>query len=326
MKKIILVFFIFVVACVRQTNSLPDWYLKPVNNDTYKLYGIGYGANLDDATKSALNNLSERLKIEISSSYESSKQEASINNNSEYAQNIRQKVKAKIAEIEINNYFVEQTTEQDGIFYVSLSVDKSELATIYKKKILARQANIKALLDSLEDKSVIEKLSIYNQLVASVASNENYIDLLRIITKNQNELNYLTNLYQNIKVKELQNKDNLIVNIVAKSSDFRIADLISASFNNLNIATVNNQDTPNDKRVAILRINTETIHQEIYANYMVKILINFKLVEKFGKQISANKIEVSAASVISSNEAVNAALVELKDKITAAGIYQIIGL
>ena len=326
MKKIILVFLVFIAACVKQTNSLPNWYLNPVNNDTYKLYGIGYGANLDDATKSALNNLSERLKIEISSSYESSKQEASINNNSEYAQNVRQKVKAKIAEIEINNYLLEQTAEQDGIFYVSLSVNRAELVEIYKNKILAKQADIKALLDSLADKSAIEKLPIYNQLADLVISNKSKIDLLRIITKNQDELKYLTSLYHDIKVKELQNKDNLIVNIVTKPSDLRVADLISESFNKLNIATVNNNDTPNNKGVAILRINTETIHQEIYDNYMVKILINFKLVEKFGKQISANKIEVSAASAISSNEAVNAALIELKDKITAEGIYQIIGL
>ncbi len=326
MKKIILVFLVFIAACVKQTNSLPNWYLNPVNNDTYKLYGIGYGANLEDATKVALNNLSERLKIEISSSYESSKQEASINNNSEYAQNVRQKVKAKIAEIEINNYLLEQTAEQDGIFYVSLSVNRAELAEIYKNKILAKQADIKALLDSLADKSAIEKLPIYNQLADLVISNKSKIDLLRIITKNQDELKYLTSLYHDIKVKELQNKDNLIVNIVTKPSDLRVADLISESFNKLNIATVNNNDTPNNKGVAILRINTETIHQEIYDNYMVKILINFKLVEKFGKQISANKIEVSAASAISSNEAVNAALIELKDKITAEGIYQIIGL
>ena len=67
MKQIL--FFLFLLSsCTPKEYSLPDWYLTPVNNNAQKLYGIGYGSNLEDATKFALNNMSERLKVEISSS------------------------------------------------------------------------------------------------------------------------------------------------------------------------------------------------------------------------------------------------------------------
>lgn len=326
MKKIIFL-FIILNSCIAQNTSLPDWYVTPINNDKNKLYGVGYGANLDDATKFALNNLAERLKIEVSASFSIDKQEASVNNNAEFSYDVRQQVKTKIDEFEFNNYFVEKTAEYDNQIYVLLSIDRASLRSRYNSKINKAQDEIAIILNSLNKKSVIQKLSLYNELTQPIIANQARINLIRTITQNESEFEDLAQLYLKIKADELENRDSLVIKVAAKPSDQRIADVIAESLNKLKIVTVsNNADTLNNDRVAILKISSETIHQKIYGNFVVKIIVQLKLVENFGKQISANKIEFSASSSLSSNEAVNAALVKLKKYIAKQHIYKILGL
>ena len=325
MKQIL--FFLFLLSsCTPKEYSLPDWYLTPVNNNAQKLYGIGYGSNLEDATKFALNNMSERLKVEISSSFQTYKQEAVVNDNSEFSYNVNQRVKAKVKEIEFNNYFIENTAEHNKQFYVLLSVNKAELVDNYADKIAKRQVKLEASLSALKGKSIIKQLSLYNEIIEPIKDNEARIALIRNITKDRRRLSNLTTLYQKIIADQAANKSKLIVNLAAKPSDKRIADLLSASLNKLKISTSEAAETPNDNRVAILMISSETTHQKIYSAHVVKLVINLKLVEKFGKQIASNQIEISASSSLSSNEAINAAIVKLKRKINTEQIYNILGL
>ena len=65
-----LILLILLTACATHNDNLPDWYIKPPANNANYIYGAGYGYDLDNAKKSALNAAAEKLKITISSNFD----------------------------------------------------------------------------------------------------------------------------------------------------------------------------------------------------------------------------------------------------------------
>ena len=71
MKSIylIIITLLFVNCSQNQTIELPKWYINPPQNDSIKLYGVGYGMNIQNAEQNALDNLAQKIVVNISSSW-----------------------------------------------------------------------------------------------------------------------------------------------------------------------------------------------------------------------------------------------------------------
>jgi len=326
MKKILLAFLLLTACVSSQVSGIPEWYLNPPKNNSDRLYGVGYGGAVDQAAKLALNNISEQILVKISSDYESREQEAKANELSEYEANISRKVRSKTVDIEYSNYETEKSENIAGNIYVLVSVSKDELVDNYLGEIAKTHAEIEALNKSVAGKTVVEKFAIYHAMNEIITINENRIRIVQRVTRDKSKVAEFEKYYKDVLLEEFANRDKLVVKIVAKPSDEKFANAITESLNDLRIVTTDKDLTPKDPNGALLRINTKTTHQKIYAAHIAKIQISIKLMEKFGKQIASNEIEVKGSSSISSTEAVNAAVTELRQRILKEGAFKIFGL
>ena len=78
--------FIF-SGCINNANkssTIPNWYLSSPQNNLNFIYGVGEGKNIDEAKQNALNDISSRLIVSVSSVVNA---QIKINNNGKYSKN-----------------------------------------------------------------------------------------------------------------------------------------------------------------------------------------------------------------------------------------------
>jgi len=82
----------------------PSWVNGVLPNDTDRyMYGVGIGSNRQDAIQMALNDMVAKLGTTIESTYES---DEVVLNNTYKTSSVKNRIKAEISKIKINNYKV----------------------------------------------------------------------------------------------------------------------------------------------------------------------------------------------------------------------------
>ncbi|MBL6621347.1 MAG: LPP20 family lipoprotein [Rickettsiales bacterium] len=325
MKKILkLTFFILITSCVSKIDNaeIPKWYLSPPKNNIENLYGVGVGSK-DQAVKFALNNISEKILVTISSDYSQNISEAKLNNLSEYESRVSQNIDSNTLSIEYSNYEVEKTANISDKTYVLVSVSRQEIANKYISELRNNNKEITSLYKSLQKEIPVRKLIIINKIKPLIHKQKLNIKLLNSLTKdNDFTANYL-DFYQEIKEEEIKIKKDALINIISKPSDSRIANALSEALNKSGFNVSYKEENNNN---VILRISTKTIHQEIYGSHMVKINLNLKLIENYGKQIAEKNIELKGSSRLNSSAAIDSAIKDLNKKISESDIFTILGI
>jgi hypothetical protein len=326
MKKIhAIILLTFLTACSSiGLSSLPSWYLHPPKNNVAEIYGVGYGVSPDQATKFALNNISERISVTVSSNYEDVKQEARVNDQAIYEQNTLSDIKSQTQEIEFKNYEILKSLEQNKLIYVLLKVAREDVVSSYIAKIEKVDERIDLLTDRLSNKSVIDQLSRLNEAKPIIAQNRFNIEVTKSLNKNAALSKYITK-YKNLLAKESKLRGAITIKIISKPSDKKVSDLVAKNLNDMHIKVSNNLN-PSNKNHIILRVDTQMVQQKVYQSNMVNIDVNFKLMENFGSQIAANKVTLKGSSVVDSVNAVNQAINSLQGKINEQGLFRVIGL
>ncbi len=327
MNKLILLFITAIItACTTkiEKGDVPKWYLLPPQDNIEKLYGVGVGSK-EQAIKIALNNISEKILVTISSDYSQKVTEAKINELSEYESRVNQEITTNTLPIEYNGYHIEKIERNLDNNYLLLSVDRQDLANKYLLDIKNQHKEIENLYNSSKNISAIKKLIALNKTKPLIAEQKLKIKILNSLTKNNNSTDKYIDFYQEIKLKEEESKKKSIIQIIAKASDSRIANALSNSLNKSGF-NVKYDSTQSSNNNIILRISTKTLHKEIYGSHVVKINLNLKLIENFGKQIAANNIEISGSSRLNSSAAIDSAIKDLNNKISDNNIFKILGI
>ncbi len=106
-------------------------------------------------------------------------------------------------------------------------------------------------------------------------------------------------------------------------SDKDITRIIRKGFSDqkIKITTRNSKS----KNLILLKIEKEQISDKVYGSFIVKLRVNFSLINQ-GKILASNIIESSGSSVISRKEAKNSAILEIYKKIEEESIERVVGL
>jgi hypothetical protein len=326
MIRIILIALLFVNCAVKKegNSDLPSWYLNPPKSNLSALYGVGVSDEKGDAVNIALNDISGKISIEISGKFQTDKQEARVNELSEYESYASQRISSNTEVINFTNYEVEKTEQHGHFIYVLVKVSKAEFKKNYEDKINKRHAEILRLGDKLGTLSPVQALSRLFKLRAKIAENNFDIEILNtVVGLNVKIKSYLKD-YDALLKREQEFKNKLLVKISSNGSDNRIVDVLRKALNDEGISIVNNAGEK--KSYAILRVETETKHKKIYGSNIAIVQVSLKLIENFGTQTSANNFTLKGNSAIDSIGAIRMVIRSLEIKIKEDGILKTLGL
>ncbi len=325
MKKYLILFLIiFVSACsssgnIESVSALPKWYISPAQNNAQNLYGVGEGYSLDEATKASLKNLASKLMVSISSESTMLLEENKFYTNEQS----RQQINETVEKMDFVNYQVSKSVQMGPKIYVETIIDRNAFINDQTQKLSELNKNMQDNYNNLGDKNIIEK---YNQLVgindmAIQAKSINYI-LSGLGSNSDKEKNLQQyNFYQKAYDGILQKIEFFIE---LNNSPKTIANVLGRAINNEKIKIVNFKTS--NSNLVIIDVKTDLVENNIYGANIAKLKINFSLLSNLGKVLKSNSVEVTGNSVVSKNEAVNAAISQLSEKINHQGILKILGI
>ena len=330
MPNILFLLFFLLLSCnnyqpVDNISNAPKWYVNALQNDNTYLYGVGYGNSLQDSTKIALNNISEKILVTVSSSFTMNNQESVVNNNSDYESRQQQNIILQVKEIDFTNYQLIKSEQIGQGIYSLVKVKREDLINYYLAKIKKDHVKIKSNTNNLVDFSHIEQFIKINKIKNLINKNEVKLELLEILGANHNILNQYTKYYNFLLDKQTWLKNNIALKIVSPSSEQRIVNVIAKALNDIGIKVIVNTEQA-EKSIFLLRITADSRTEYIYNSYITKIIINTKLIKSFGSQIAAGEIIIKGSSVTNKVMAFDAAIVNLQNDIAKFGIFSLVGL
>lgn len=299
----------------------PTWYLNPPKNDYTYLYGVGEGYNLETATQSALKNLSSKILVTISSETNLMREETNFYANEQIIQNIQENVE----KITFNNYEVDKTSKKRDILYVIVKVNRAQFIKDKKLELSKINEEIRNIDSVSINQSILERRNALEKINKISEDGDLLVKVIGAVDPSFNK-NAHFQKYSGYKNEYNKISDKILVYIIKSTTTEK--GVVTAYKNGLNkkgikTVTIKNENNPNQ---VILDINSKTMKQEVYKNYMTKINISTSLKSNQGKSIKGRSIEVSGISVISEEQSLNTAIYNLEQKIAKEGIFSVLGL
>lgn len=334
MYKFIFVILLFCSSCISINHSqldakakkLPAWYINAPSDDASYLYGVGMGSSLQEASKSSLNNIAEKVLVTISSSFESKNQSSEVNNNAIYESKQYQNISTQIKKIDFTNYDLVKSEQLGNIIYSLVKVERSEIIKYYLDQVKKNHNKILANTKNLKNFSYIEQFIKIHRVKALISDNQSRLDILNIIAQNRSITASYSKYYNFLLNQQVWLKDNVKLRVIAQLSDQRIADLIAMELNKIGIKVTNKKSDNSDSNIFLLRVHSNSSNNYIYNSHITKIRVDVKLIKNFGSQISAGELEATGSSVNSKLASFDAAIFNLKKAIEKIGILTFIGL
>lgn len=321
MKKYLL-FFLLICSCVSYNSSpdlktLPSWYVNQAQNNNINLFGVGEGFTLEEATRSALNNMAAKLAVTISSDASTLSEENKYSVNEEFRKKISEQVKA----VSFNNYKVTNSIQSGNKFYVAVLVDRADFIKSQQQILIQTHENMKRLHDSASNQNILirrsklveinnlaAKAALANEILQGLAANPDY-------QRNLKEYQFYQESYDHIF-------DN--IQFMVKANDERIKDVIVEALNLQNLKVTN--ILSNNSNLVIIEVKSKVLVKNIYNSNMTNLQLRFKVTSDRGLILASNIIEVMGASVGGNDLSFNAAVKSFAKKVNSDGILKIIGV
>ena len=313
-KKYLATAFLFLLlSCAsnnqpEQINSLPSWYVLPKASNGQNLYGAGEGYTLAEASQSALNNLAGKLMTSISS------ESSTLLESNKYSTNeqSRQKISEVVAKITFNNYQISNSAAFGGKIYAEIAVNRDGFVADYSQKLTGLNQKMADVFNKAQSKTILEKLNDL-ELVSNLSFEASSISQI-LASLSAGPANFKSNIdlynsYQNSYQNLASKMEFFIENTNAPKA------LIAKFIGNLNqkkLKVVKNKNL-NNPNLIIVQINSEIVEQKIYGSHIAKLKLDFNLLSNQNKIIKSSSFENTGSSVISKEEAVNAAVSGLAD-------------
>ncbi len=305
---------------IETMSGLPKWYSAPKQNDAVNLYGIGEGFSMDEATKAALKNLSSKLMVSISSESSMLLEENKLYANEE----TRQKINEVVEKMTFSNYVVSKTAQNGARIYIEISVDRKAFIEERTQKLSDLNKRMKDIYDDLVNKNILEK---YNKLA----------EIINLC----NEAKSISYILNGLGAGPIDKKSDMeryafyqksydgILNqieffIELENSPKSIANVFNRAISNEKIKIAKSKTASTN--LVIVNIKSDLVTNNIYGSEIAKLKVNISLLSNNNKVLGSNSIEVTGNSMVSKEEAVNAAVSSLAEKINQESILKILSI
>ena len=305
----------FLINCSNQqkeiNNYLPLWYTKTIQNTNQYIYGKAQGFDLKEVKLLALEDMSNKLIVQIQSSILINKKTSSNLYSKEIIQNIKQTSKNII----FSNYKVKKLQNISNTYYVLLEVNREKLFNNYKKEFDILNNTINTKYESSYNHSKFEQINILQSAYDKIDEAKEIIYILKALNNDFLYKDYLE-FYEIIQIKVQSLKRNLKISLTNDNKHNLFKNYIAKLLNTNNYIITN-------KSKLIINIKNITNYSKYYGWNIAKINTNINII--FNKKIiSTNIITSVGRSVSSKNSALINASKDFNNKLQELGINKLL--
>lgn len=315
LKNILILSVIFtIISCTNNKNitkyKIPSWYINELNNTDDFIYGYAQAFSLKEAKLIALEDMSNKLIVQLQSSF-SSNTKTSIN----FYEKINiKKIKQISKNIVFTNYKVIKTQNINDTFYTLLQVNKKELFNLYKSKLDTIHTKIKNSYNLSKKHSHYEQINILQSLKINITQAKEYLNILYAINNSFKEDKYLE-FYLNIFNKIAYLKESISIYISSNFTLYKNQLVKFINKHNFKISQINSN-------VKLEFVNNIS-YSRIYSWHITKIRTNINIIID-NKIISSNIINSIGRSSISYKDALKSASYNFYKKLEKIGINKLL--
>lgn len=251
---------------------LPNWY-KSVENTKLYIYGFGYGNNLAESVKDALENIKKNLL----KNYEGSDLDINL--------------------INFSNYDIEKQEKIGDKIYISLVLRRNELYSLQLQQLNELFLNINNLYEFLDKKNNFVKFVKFKEILNLANEMKEKIKIIKLIDRFDDSK--YSRLCKKLEQEYVNLTNNLDVRIEIDRK--KIGFLLDSVIKNVEKNSPVKVDK-NSKNVLNLTYKAKMI--KVDDNYVVNVLFCAKILDKNGDLISYDSFEYGADSGVSFDDAV----------------------
>ena len=314
----------FVATSCAWATGLPNWYFNPPQSDEYTLYGVGEGANFQEARRMALNAIAEEISVTITSKLDQRASESQSSHGASYNKQVNQRLTAEIQKIRFNNAEVVRNEVTGGKVYLLMSVDRQALAAGQKAELDRKLVSMDELYGSSQQDPIYRK---FQKLKSIDGEKAGLLSLVAIMQGLDGSYD-LTQVHAKLQVYArdlLAIKDKVVVHVQSDGTMPQIKDALEAAFaaESIKVSATSPGRNPD---ALVVRYATELRNMEVYSSKMSKLRVTVKALASTGDIVATNTIESSGSSLTDFDKANDAAIAAFAKRAREVGATNIIDL
>lgn len=320
MKTLKLIFiFLFFIELLEA--KVPDWYLNaPVDNQEF-YFSIGSGANTQEATNDALNQISSRININIKSSFE---KKVHSNQNSDYKKETYSKISSNTEAIVFNNFAIKQQSIDENIYYVLIKVDKRKLISEKLNNFKEYDNKINQLNFSLYEDFPVNRIRNAIKLKDLIVQAKKNLTLLLSISSNTEDHKqpyYNKYTLMNAKIDEMMS--NTKINLKTNTNDLEmLKSIMQKEFAKLGFIITH--DTDQNKDMIIIDINGSLSYKKEYGTFNQTMNVIFQISD-FDNSYSSNNKMIESKGMHDYKSSLRTLETNIIQEIEKEGVLKFIG-
>jgi len=306
-----------------RSKQLPSWYMTPPAMTDDYLYGVGDGNTLEEARKSALENMIAQLGITIASSYESTLK-VHKGYREYFTKKISHNIKSEIASLRISNYETLQSEKRAYNNYIMLvRSDKQQFIEGLTKELDQKVDKIEAQCMLLQHSDVLSRYQFYTE--ASNELNELFSTLLVLNTLDstfQDESYMQTILTINAEFQAL--KEQMTFSFVSDTDSAGFQEEISVALTDKKMRIIDEKRSDNDHIVIVLH---STVNYAVSHGFNIaRVALVIEVKDYQDKMIGGNRINLTGHATQGKAVALENVSRKFRDLIKKDGLMSILGL
>ncbi|MCK5294157.1 MAG: LPP20 family lipoprotein [Arcobacteraceae bacterium] len=232
----ILTSLLLMTGCIKQNTQkivqedIPQWYLSPIQNNQNFIYGTGEGYSLDEAKNNALNDISSRLIVSVSSTLNTTTFSSSSGN---YSKNTKKSLNIESQKIKFNNPKIKKSTKNNQIIYIMMQVNRDKLFTEKRKEFIFENQQLTQKYKNIKTKSLLEQIFDLKELKSTLIKSKNKAYILYAINNNFDYSQYINN-YNHYLEEENRLKSIISISISTNNKNEFFKDILSQKLNKNN--------------------------------------------------------------------------------------------
>ena len=306
-----------------KSKPLPSWYMiPPAMSDDY-LYGAGDGTTLDEARKSALENMIAQLGITIDSSYEST-----LNVHKDYREYFTKKtslkIKSEIAKLRISNYETLQSEKRSYNHFIMLvRSDKKQFIQGLVKELDQKIEKTETQRLLLQNSDVISRYRYYQD--SSDELNEMFPTLLVLNTLDDSfqDESYLQTI-STINAEFQALKEHMTFSLVSDADSTGFMEEIRVALSDRKIRVIEKLRNDND-HIAIA-LHSVVNYAKSHGFDIARAVLVIEVRDHNGKVVGGNRINLTGHSTQGKAVALESAAKKFRKLIEKDGLASILGV
>lgn len=306
-----------------EPKPLPSWYLNPPGNSAAYLYGIGEGANLEEAKKNALDNMVSQLGISISSNYASK-----MSSHKSYREYVTKdtsfEVKSEVSKIRISNYEVIQREQYKyNRFMLLVRSNKEQLTQSLVKELKAKTKRLETQRRTLASSNPLSRYQFYDRSQKEIKEMFSTVLVLDTLDTSFSDEIYASTV-ETINAEFQALKRDMTFSLSYDSNSKGFKEEIQVALTNEDKRVVEKQRNNKNHISIVLRTTAEYAKSNGFN--IARAVLQIDVKDNNGKVVGGNRINLIGHATQGNAIALNNAVKKLHDLIQKDGIETILGI